>query len=73
MALPRRQIIRLAPGTGAVSPDRQQRLQQLRTRLEHERRLLGRWMARLRRAFHAVEKAQGRINRIERTVAHPEK
>jgi hypothetical protein len=72
MSLPRRQIIRLAAATRTANPDRQLRLQRLHSRLEQERRFLRKWMARLRRAFHAVEKLQLRISRIERTITRQE-
>ena len=36
--------------------------------LEKERTSLDRWMKRLRRAFHAVEKQQQRVARLERAI-----
>ena len=35
------------------------RVEKRRAKLEYERRSLARWMARLRRAFHAVERTAG--------------
>lgn len=46
---------------------RQRQLQKLRCRLEKERAALARWMSRLRRAFHAVERYQGVVTRLEKT------
>jgi hypothetical protein len=54
MTAPRRRIVRPAvPAT--PSPERQLRVQKLRARLGRERAALTRWMARLKRAFHAFE------------------
>jgi len=68
MSTPRRRIVR--PAAAAPIPDvqHQRRLQKLRSRLDGERAALGRWMARLKRAFHAVEKTQQRVARLERQV-----
>ena len=44
------------------------RLQKLRSRLERERTSLTRWLARLKRAFHAFEKCQATIARLERQL-----
>lgn len=68
MSIPRRRIVRSAPVT-VVNLDEQRRLQVLRGRLEEERSALTRWMSRLKRAFHAVEKIQVRLNRLERQLA----
>src|SRR5262249_5056285 len=71
MTAPRRRLIRpVSPSTS--TPDHQRRLQKLRTNLEQERSTLVRWMARLSRAFHAVEKAQKRITRLERQLTKME-
>jgi hypothetical protein len=68
MTTPRRRLVRPRPVTLAPSPDRQRRLEKLRSRLAGERSGLTRWMSRLRRAFHAVEKHQQRIARLERQL-----
>lgn len=71
MSAPRRRIIRLpAAPAAALSPPRQ--LVKLRARLEKERAALGRWQARFRRAFHAMEKLQRTVSRIEQRIAHLE-
>ena len=40
----------------------------MRDKLANERSSLSRWMARLKRAFHSVEKLQQRIARLERQI-----
>ena len=68
MSTPRRRIVR--PPVAAVPPDpnRTRRLQRLRARLEKERAALARWMVRLRRAFHALERRQRSAARVERQI-----
>jgi hypothetical protein len=68
MSMPRRRIIRPVPAPMPSSLERPLRLQKLRGRLEQERAALARWMSRLKRAFHAVEKSQQRIARLERQI-----
>jgi len=41
-------------------------------RLEEQRQALARWMSRLRRAFHAVEKHQKHSERLERQISQME-
>jgi hypothetical protein len=53
----------------AEDPQRQQKLVAKREQLDKEQQTLGRWMSRLRRAFHAVEKQQRRVANLERTNA----
>ena len=71
MSMPRRRLVRpvLAP-----DPDQQRhhQVQKLRVRLEQERRVLARWMSKLKRAFHQVEKLSVRISRIERNITRLE-
>jgi hypothetical protein len=71
MTMPRRQLIRPAPSPNNHA-DRDRLLHKLRSRLETERESFARWMTRLRRAFHSVEKIQGRITRIERQLSQLE-
>lgn len=70
MSSPRRRLIRLHQPPPDQPLDRQ--IQRLRSRLETQRLALHRWMARLKRAFHYVEKIQRRIHRIERQLARLE-
>lgn len=48
---------------------RRRQLKKLRQRLAQERIAWSRWMPRLKRAFHAVEKIDRRICRLERQIA----
>jgi hypothetical protein len=70
MSLPRRRLVRpLAP---SPRPHTDARAQKLRARLEVERTTLARWMGRLKRAFHAIEKVQRCIARLERQLTPEE-
>lgn len=70
MSNPRRRILRFP--TTSRPADSQRQSQRLRSRLSKERSALARWMTRLRRAFHAVEKHQVRIARLERQLTKEE-
>ena len=71
MSMPRRRLVR-----PALAPDsdqqRHHQVQKLRVRLEQERQVLARWMSKLKRAFHQVEKLSARISRIERNITRLE-
>jgi hypothetical protein len=70
MSAPRRRIVRPAPTTSpAPGPQRQRQLQRLCARLERERAGQTRWLARLKRAFHAFEKSLARVAGLERKIA----
>jgi hypothetical protein len=71
VSAPRRRLVR-PQATAPPDPQRQRRLRRLRDGLERERAALARWMARLKRAFHATEKSQRRIAQIERRLTQPE-
>ena len=67
MTTPRRRVLR------PVRPDegdsvRERKLAARRVRLATEKQSLDRWMTRLKRAFHAVEKQQAKVARLERAV-----
>jgi hypothetical protein len=68
---PRRRVLRPAR-TSADDSNRQRVLHKKRTRLHDEQQSLLRWMSRLKRAFHAVEKQQRTIARLERELARLE-
>jgi len=70
MSVPRRQIIR--PEPPPLPPANQRQIQKLRTNLGKERATLARWLVRLRRAFHAMEKSQRCVSRLERQLARLE-
>jgi hypothetical protein len=69
MSMPRRQIIRPATVAATINLQRQRQLDKLRSRLEGERATLARWMSRLRRSFHAVEKSQRKVTQLERSIS----
>ena len=67
MTTPRRRVIRLVrpeAGDGV----RERKLAGRRVRLAAEKQSLDRWMSRLKRAFHAVEKQQIKVARLERAI-----
>lgn len=68
---PRRRVLRTAP-TATDDTARLRKLGTRRIRLQAEQQVLTRWMPRLRRAFHAVEKQQQKISRLEREIARLE-
>ena len=71
MSAPRRRLVR-PKAPPPPDPQRQRRARRLREGLERERAALARWMARLKRAFHATEKSQRRIACIERRLTQLE-
>ncbi len=67
MSIVRRRVLR--PARAEPSAHRRQRqIDRRRDRLEKERVALARWLSRLRRAFHALEKSQRRIASLERQL-----
>lgn len=68
MSTPRRRVLRPVAPIVQVDMQAQRRLQQLRVKLEQEQAGLARWMAKLKRACHAVERHQVRVARFERQV-----
>jgi len=72
MTTPRRRLIR-SPSTPPLNDStRYRQLQRLRAKLEREKDALGRWMVKLRRDFHSVEKIQLRVRRLELKIARRE-
>lgn len=69
--VPRRRVLRPVRAN-SLDSQRQQKLATKREQLRREQQSLTRWMTRLKRAFHAVEKQQGRVARIERQIAQLE-
>ena len=68
MTTPRRRILRPSAASQAVDVRRQAlRVKQL-AKLTKEQQAVQTWMRRLRRAFHAIERIQGRISRLQRQV-----
>jgi hypothetical protein len=72
MTTPRRRLIRPRDVIPAEEVHRQRQLRRLRERLDKERLALARWMSRLRRAFHAMERRQATITRLEKTLTRLE-
>ena len=72
MSTPRRRILRPARTGVVVQPRHHLQIEKRRTRLERERASLAKWMTRLRRAFHSVEKQLRRISSLERQLARLE-
>jgi hypothetical protein len=68
MTAPRRRLVRATPAA-PLPADQQRRLQKLRGQLDQERAVLARWLTRLKRAFHTVERSQARLRRLERQIA----
>ena len=69
MTTPRRRVlrpVRLDEADGA----RERKLAARRVRLAAEKQSLDRWMTRLKRAFHVVEKQQTKVARLERAIEH---
>ncbi|HKB35755.1 MAG TPA: hypothetical protein VKD72_04830 [Gemmataceae bacterium] len=60
------------PSPANTATERRRRLKALHARLDAERATLARWMTRLKRAFHFVEKSQARAGRLEREIARLE-
>jgi hypothetical protein len=68
MSTPRRRIIRPSIDATSDNHDRQRLLEKQHQRLDSERAALARWMVKLRRAFHSVEKLQRSVTRLERKL-----
>ena len=72
MTTTRRRIVRIRPVIPAQEVQQQRQIRKLRDRLANERAALTRWMSRLRRAFHAVERRQATIARLEKSLTRLE-
>ena len=68
MSIPRRRVLRPARPAAAVHPRQHVLIDKRRSRLDRERAALTKWMTRLKRAFHAVEKQQRRVANLERQL-----
>lgn len=68
MSAARRQIIRPQAST-SESNHRLRSKAKLLARAECEKAVLARWMSRLKRAFHQVEKLQARLNRLQNQIS----
>jgi hypothetical protein len=72
MATTRRRMVRLRPVIPAQEVQQQRQIRKWRDRLASERAALARWMSRLRRAFHAVERLHTTIARLEKSLTRLE-
>lgn len=63
----RRRVLRPVPLTEA-EPRRTRRRERQQRQLDADLRSVRRWTSRLRRAFHAVERLQSRIDRLKRQL-----
>ena len=68
MSQHRRRILRPSIAL-AENGRRQAQLTARCLRLQAEQQKLARWMSRLKRAFHAVERLQRRVSHLERDIA----
>jgi hypothetical protein len=71
MSTVRRRILRsdlLVPPASVLEQRRRRAHEKLNSQLERDRAALARWMTRLKRAFHAVERGQFRVARFERKL-----
>ena len=68
MSTVRRRILR-SQRAPTVDPRLTVRLERLSQKLERERAAHSRWMAKLKRAFHAMERGQRRISRLEKQLS----
>ncbi len=65
----RRRVLRPVASTPTAASVR---LSRWRERLAEEQQTLTRWMAKLKRAFHSLEKHQQRVARLERQIRQVE-
>jgi hypothetical protein len=65
MSMPRRRILR-PPHSGAAGSS--ELLEKRRHQLDQERAGLARWLSRLKRAFHKVDRHHRRIRNLERQI-----
>ena len=68
MTSPRRRLVRPPVHSTPTRSPQPQALQRARARLAQARNALARWMTRLKRAFHAVDKQQRAVARLERQI-----
>lgn len=65
----RRRIVRPQSAPSLPNPRPAALLQKRRAQIEQARAGFARWLARLRRACHALDKQQRRLTRLERELA----
>jgi hypothetical protein len=72
MSTPRHRLVRSVIAAAPTAQQCQRRAHTLRSRLTQNRAALARWMIRLKRAFHSMERLQARIARVERQITRLE-
>ena len=72
MRTPRRRVLRSLRAEADESL-RQQKLLKCRERLHKEQKIHARWMSKLKPAFHAMEKQQRKVARLEGVIAKLER
>lgn len=65
----RRRVLRPTTTISAAEQRERHRLQKKHEQLAKDRAALDRWMSKLKRAFHAMEKLQTKIARLEKDSA----
>ena len=71
MTTPRRRVLRPARPAHNPEPRVDLRLEKWREQLTREQAGLARTMSRLKRVFHAFEKQQRRVTRLEKLLSQP--
>jgi len=66
----RRRVLRPVRNGSVRDGAQHARIERRRAQLEKDRKTVARWMIRLKRSFHAVEKQQRRIARLEKQLAN---
>ncbi len=64
----RRRILRFPDRAPPTDAQRPHQLHKIRSRLDREQQRLARLMARLKRVFHAFEKSQRTVTRLQRQL-----
>jgi len=71
MNTPRRRVLRPVPAIPRDESRRLRRLERQHAQLDTHRQTLARWMSKLKRAFHTIERLQAQISRLEKQLARP--
>lgn len=65
----RRRVLRPVANATPDVVRRSRRAERQRAQLDSDRQALSRWMTKLKRAFHTIERLQARVSRAERQLA----
>jgi hypothetical protein len=69
MNAPRRRVLRPPATPSATNQQREQAREKLAGKLAKEQATFRRWMTRLKRAFHVVERQERKVARLEKALA----